>query len=83
MRGILLSLLTAMDPIIIAPLIIALLCVALLVYSKYEALRWGREYVDPRVQATEAYYQRPISPVIFASHKPHPHATVWTTHSSA
>jgi hypothetical protein len=63
-----------MASIIIAPLVIALLCIAFYVYSRHEALRWAVEYVEPRVQATEAYYRRPITPVLFASRKFYLHA---------
>jgi hypothetical protein len=69
-----------MASIIIAPLVIALLCIAFYVYSRHEALRWAVEYVEPRVQATEAYYRRPITPVLFASRKFYLHARFWMTY---
>lgn len=62
-----LSLPTIMNSIIVGPLIVALVCIALYVYSKYEAMAWRTGYLEPRIQATEEYYGRPITPVIFAS----------------
>ena len=63
-----------MDSMLVGPPIVTLVCIALYVYSKYEAMAWRTEYVEPCVRATEEYYRRPITPVIFASYECHSYA---------
>ena len=78
-----LSLPTIMNSIIVGPLIIALVCIAFYIYSKYEAMAWRTGYLEPRIQATEEYYRRPITPVILASHEYCSYAAYRITHGMA